>query len=1123
MEAHTTRGLGETVETLRQTTPVKILEEKLEATRKATRGNLTFTIAGILLTVYLVIFYWLGSGASTQDDDNSQRQQDVVAIRSSLNLNLTIFGVCMVWWLIEPITSLSHTARFIYKCCMRRKDKKYIGGAMNEPLMEDIEGLVSEKKSKFKRKMSKAFAQSPVLTNTSICNYLMFLQVNVYIFFALAILEFIFSLFDDEADMWSGLIPKYVLKAGEENILESQMTLQIVKWIAHGIVILAGVQLINGCVQHTVVDENHNKKIARTLWIQGLPARDHQTGAPFYLDAEHFKEVRTALVRSINERFLEHSGEGYQISWTNAELFDAIEELTSRGYTIRSEKDKRYHQALKADVEAASKIDGDQRVHVETEEGDSRRAMLTGIAKTAGTAKVMKKFVHRLRQRQEDVSREEEFLAINSAHAHSLEKNSVIEECEVVPVLDKWEIVHNKLKQVVDYKDEYNRRVDEIRSQLADYQADSCWSRYRRRKLVRKQEQYERYAADYLKSEQDLQKMLKEHDTGLKQLSGSAFVTFKEFVPSSGVEPELKGKNLCEDMLNTHCCEERKFSLRTIAGILWDSILRPQGYSYFKFGRPPFASVTLRCSQAPPPSDIQWKNLHVSEAQSRVISGIVGFLMVVVLFILILPAWISVSTNNLVDSMVKDAEMARNMTHSQLLSNETAYMLEDIIDTFNGTIVDGFRHQGPTILLTVVNTGILPSAIEFIGNVGRSHQTSFFEVDQKQMNYWMMVWITLVMPLLGLAGSAVTGSQIATHVRDLISTKKFEGLLTDPTSTFEQMGPYAMKYLLNAAFLSSMTQLLDISQWIIRQISMPLAKTQKERDELNIPWPFAWGYWYGYSMAIITLTAFMGIIVPSVFPMTAVFFYMKFMVDRYNLIHKVYETSTELGGRLLITAVRDMRMLTGVIWLLEGSMLMALLRSRSREREGGGEQKSEGKYLFYGFALMMIAVGIIVMIWATSAHTYQRMALSAKGNSKQIKQRWNRLRSFCSCGLDLTEGTFIVQLLNQPDEEGMDVNGVTNAISGVRSRRMRWPAGSEEKPSVFNVGDKIEYLYTRYPQQWVSAEVIAHEPKGIPIAIGRFLGLPTFIGEDQLDRPEHTDELHWHGAANLGLMDRDNH
>merc|ERR1719296_494763 len=92
-----------------------------------------------------------------------------------------------------------------------------------------------------------------------------------------------------------------------------------------------------------------------------------------------------------------------------------------------------------------------------------------------------------------------------------------------------------------------------------------------------------------------------------KHISGSAFVTFAD---PSHRDHFLKEKPQC-----------------------W----KCRNYTFFTFGRPPFASMTLNCMRAPHPSDVNWLNLHVPTWRQNAVGLTCVTLLIITMVTIITP------------------------------------------------------------------------------------------------------------------------------------------------------------------------------------------------------------------------------------------------------------------------------------------------------------------------------------------------------------------------------------------------------------------------------------------------------------------------------------------------------
>ncbi|CAD7965262.1 unnamed protein product [Amoebophrya sp. A25] len=108
---------------------------------------------------------------------------------------------------------------------------------------------------------------------------------------------------------------------------------------------------------------------------------------------------------------------------------------------------------------------------------------------------------------------------------------------------------------------------------------------------------------------------------------------------------------------------------------------------------------------------------------------------------------------------------------------------------------------------------------------------------------------------------------------------------------FSISGVFALRYVINATFLTTATQLTQVSQAAYRLfMNTFVAVTEMEKDVANTPWAFDWGYWYAWSLVIFFQALLWSPTVPWMTPLACLLFYMKYKTDKYNLFYKQQES-----------------------------------------------------------------------------------------------------------------------------------------------------------------------------------------------------------------------------------------
>merc|ERR1719506_1062348 len=126
-----------------------------------------------------------------------------------------------------------------------------------------------------------------------------------------------------------------------------------------------------------------------------------------------------------------------------------------------------------------------------------------------------------------------------------------------------------------------------------------------------------------------------------------------------------------------------------------------------------------------------------------------------------------------------------------------------------------------------------------------------------------------------------------------------------------------VKYVLSCTFFSSIWSLLDPVQNIYRVIA-------KFQGAKHATWEFARGYWYAWTLSILFLMLSVGPIVPSLWPVGAIFFFLRYLVDMHNIRSGRYEFGVvDVDGTLGATAVRRIKQGVAKVWMIAGFICVA--------------------------------------------------------------------------------------------------------------------------------------------------------------------------------------------------------
>mmetsp|Transcript_30053 Transcript_30053/g.54793 ORF Transcript_30053/g.54793 Transcript_30053/m.54793 type:complete len:946 (+) Transcript_30053:125-2962(+) len=462
-----------------------------------------------------------------------------------------------------------------------------------------------------------------------------------------------------------------------------------------------------------------------------------------------------------------------------------------------------------------------------------------------------------------------------------------VQEVQVAVVVDSWKQVQDDLHQAREYTATYEGKYQRYSADLRDAQRPVL------RRLVSHPAAwwYWRRARHYETLAEELEYELEQIREGKKMVAGSAFVTFRE-------------------------PRHRDFLLRQDGDepAWW---ILPHSSAFFSFGRPPFASVTLSARRAPHPSDIIWQNLHVSKIKRSIVfwtlSSILLFVMVVVITVVRISEFV-VPVVGLIHSEL-----------DQLERNELwqAYVPEYVQKAFGVVNIKvlsaSVLEQMPSLVLLFINAVMLPLAIDFVISCERTVSHSQAEHARMLVNFFFLFTNTVIVPFCGVASLNELLSMFLEGLKDSTVFEPIENVI------FASNGYFALKYLMSAALFSNVNQLLQMSQhfgrWLRRTF---IAVTVREKDEAMEAWPFYWGYWYAWNLSIFSLGITVSVACPSTLPVTAVFFLVKYLIDRYNLQTGVYASGTDIEGSLAFRVVRYMRFIVALWWIAIGACAYAI-------------------------------------------------------------------------------------------------------------------------------------------------------------------------------------------------------
>ncbi|PFH38599.1 hypothetical protein BESB_009410 [Besnoitia besnoiti] len=278
----------------------------------------------------------------------------------------------------------------------------------------------------------------------------------------------------------------------------------------------------------------------------------------------------------------------------------------------------------------------------------------------------------------------------------------------------------------------------------------------------------------------------------------------------------------------------------------------------------------VRFAPAPPPMDIQWKNLHISRLHQM--CRIVGLNLL--LFFLCLTI---ISPVALLNELTPIAESIDEQLVERRLSRLTltAWL--------------------PPLILLCINSFAQPLLVYYVaagsGYWLKSVQTAY----TVHGNIVFQLLNTLVIPLLSV-------SSIESVVRIMYSNELRDWSVILGFTLMHSSGSFALRYLLNLSFLGTANEMLQFFALIISRIDSYFYNSTEAKK-----YPFDIGYAYAQALSVFALVVMFSVVMPLIMPLGVLYFCFRFYVDKYNYMYHVYANiDFNSDGRLAVTAIRYM-------------------------------------------------------------------------------------------------------------------------------------------------------------------------------------------------------------------------
>lgn len=275
-------------------------------------------------------------------------------------------------------------------------------------------------------------------------------------------------------------------------------------------------------------------------------------------------------------------------------------------------------------------------------------------------------------------------------------------------------------------------------------------------------------------------------------------------------------------------------------------------------------------SEAPPNYDIIWKNLKNPTYKICARFVILNALLLLINIIII----------TVVSSIDKILNVREKQSQEEKGSNGSSFSVV-ITAWFSPFIVIFVNSIVQPVLITCVSM--------MIGFIRKSSEHNYV----LKGNFMFLILNTIIIPLLSV-------SPLNAFLK-LVYEKEMEKLSEQLGAIlFNSSGFFAMRYILHCYFLTCANQLLQIPQFSMRSIYEKITKKETET------WTFDFGYWYAFNTSMLALILTFSVTVPLILPLGSLYFFLRYYIDKYNLIYEICRTNLDSQGAVVKTAINFM-------------------------------------------------------------------------------------------------------------------------------------------------------------------------------------------------------------------------
>ena len=268
--------------------------------------------------------------------------------------------------------------------------------------------------------------------------------------------------------------------------------------------------------------------------------------------------------------------------------------------------------------------------------------------------------------------------------------------------------------------------------------------------------------------------------------------------------------------------------------------------------------------RAPTPSDILWDNIKYSKKWRTIRMFVFTLALFIVCLIIVTPNYIFQELSPLITNM--SSQIKDEMTSS--LIKEYSYPL----------------------IVVIMNSGIIPVIVGYIAVAEMHYKRSYREKSIFVKNVVFMVINCFIIPTFGV----LSWSKLKECIKYLLVTHWD----MDISEGFIRNSYFFLRYAIQVTFISNGIQLLALPQFFVKKMRVLLASSDYEKFYASmIKKYFDYGYNYSFSITVFMLILCFSTTIPLITPFGALFFYIKYYIDKYNLLF-LYPAEFESHGNV---------------------------------------------------------------------------------------------------------------------------------------------------------------------------------------------------------------------------------